>query len=256
MFDKDTLVVSYDASRGEPRGSRPKAIEPASSGLGSCVDCTLCVQVCPTGIDIRTGLQYECIGCAACIDVCDQVMDKMSYPRGLIRYTTENALENKWGASEIWQQLLRPRVLIYTGIVWLVIAAVLLSLMARHEIKVDVVRDRNSLGRIVDDGLIENVYRLQIMNTTEMSLDIGLELEGLSNSQTAQFEPLHLLPTQSRWLPVRVQAQADLSAGSHTFYFVIKAYRSEMIHDDDDADAGPKLVDQIKEKAVFLMPRQ
>ena len=95
MFDRDTLVITYDAERGEPRGSRAKAVDRATKGLGDCVDCNICVQVCPTGIDIRKGLQYECIGCAACIDGCNQVMDKMGYPHGLIRYTTENALANR-----------------------------------------------------------------------------------------------------------------------------------------------------------------
>ena len=92
MFDRDTLIISYDAQRGEPRGSRPRGVDPASVGKGDCINCTLCVQVCPTGIDIRDGLQYECIGCAACIDACNGVMDKMQMPRGLIRYATQNAM--------------------------------------------------------------------------------------------------------------------------------------------------------------------
>ena len=97
MFDKDTMIVSYDPGRGEPRGSRPRSLahaEVKAQGKGDCIDCTLCVQVCPTGIDIRDGLQYECISCSACIDVCDGVMDKMQYPRGLIRFATENGLEH------------------------------------------------------------------------------------------------------------------------------------------------------------------
>jgi cytochrome c oxidase accessory protein FixG len=82
MFDRDTLIVTYDEDRGEPRGARSRKADPTKLNLGACVDCTLCVQVCPTGIDIRNGLQYECIGCGACADVCDTVMDKMGYARG------------------------------------------------------------------------------------------------------------------------------------------------------------------------------
>jgi cytochrome c oxidase accessory protein FixG len=100
MFDPDTLVITYDPERGEPRGARKKGVDAKASGLGDCVDCGLCVVVCPTGIDIRNGQQYECIGCGACIDACDPVMDKVGLPRGLIRYTTENALAKHWSTKE------------------------------------------------------------------------------------------------------------------------------------------------------------
>ena len=116
MFDPDTLTITYDEARGEARGARKKGVDPKSIGKGDCVDCHICVQVCPTGIDIRDGLQYECIGCAACIDACDQVMDKMGYPRGLIRYSTENALSQRWGWQEILRHVVRPRVLVYSAI--------------------------------------------------------------------------------------------------------------------------------------------
>jgi len=96
MFDRDTLIITYDQARGEPRGGRPRGIDPRSKGLGDCIDCTLCVQVCPTGIDIRDGLQYACIACGSCVDACDSVMDKMGYPRGLVRYTTE---KTRWKVS-------------------------------------------------------------------------------------------------------------------------------------------------------------
>jgi cytochrome c oxidase accessory protein FixG len=95
MVDKDTFLVTYDKVRGEPRGSRSKSADHNALGLGDCVDCSICVQVCPTGIDIRDGLQYMCIGCGACIDACDQVMEKVNYPKGLIRYTTERAIEDR-----------------------------------------------------------------------------------------------------------------------------------------------------------------
>ena len=100
MFDKDTLIVTYDVERGEPRGARSKKADLSMLSLGDCIGCNLCVQVCPTGIDIRDGLQYECIGCGACADACDAVMDKVGYARGLVKYSTQNALQNKWTSAQ------------------------------------------------------------------------------------------------------------------------------------------------------------
>ena len=131
MFDKDTLIISYDTARGDPRGSRGRKADPKAMGLGYCIDCGLCVQVCPTGIDIRNGLQYECIGCAACIDVCDGVMDKMGYPRGLVRYATQNSIAHRWSAATMWRRVLRPRVLVYTAVLVLICAALGMSLALR-----------------------------------------------------------------------------------------------------------------------------
>jgi len=148
MFDKDTLIVTYDAERGEPRGPRSKKADAVGLGLGACVDCTLCVQVCPTGIDIRKGLQYECIGCGACADVCDTVMDKVGYARGLVKYSTENAMNQHWTSKETLRHVFRPRVLLYTGILAVVIAVLFTSLALRKPFKVDVVRDRAALARI------------------------------------------------------------------------------------------------------------
>jgi cytochrome c oxidase accessory protein FixG len=161
MFDRDTMIVTYDAARGEPRGSRRRGVDPATLKLGSCVDCTLCVQVCPTGIDIRKGLQYECIACAACIDACDSVMDKMSYPRGLIRYTTQNALEKKP------TRVVRARTVIYVVILVALVTAIGVGLVQRTPVGVDVIRDRNALYRLLDDGRVENVYSVKILNKTE-----------------------------------------------------------------------------------------
>ena len=179
MFDHDTLIISYDAERGEPRGSRSKKADPRQLGLGSCIDCTLCVQVCPTGIDIRKGLQYECIGCAACIDVCDGIMDRMSYPRGLIRYATQNSLREHLGWRDIVRRVTRPRVLVYTAILLLICSAFVASLALRKPFRVDVVRDRASLARLADEGRIENVYRLQIMNATEQAQRYRVTVGGM-----------------------------------------------------------------------------
>jgi cytochrome c oxidase accessory protein FixG len=158
MFDKDTLIISYDNERGEPRGSRKKNIDPKEKGLGDCVDCTLCVQVCPTGIDIRNGLQYQCIGCAACIDVCNEVMDKMGYERNLVKYTTENAIEGKQ------THLLRPRVTIYFVILLAITASLVYSMATRIPLELDIIRDRNALYRTTSEGMIENIYTLKISN--------------------------------------------------------------------------------------------
>ena len=158
MFDKDTLVITYDAARGEPRGGRRRGTDPRAAGLGDCTDCTLCVQVCPTGIDIRKGLQYECIACAACIDACDSVMDRMGYARGLVRYDTQNALQHRV------RRVLRPRVIVYGSLLALLIVGFAASLAMRKPVALDALHDRNTLYRDLGDGEIENVYLLKIMN--------------------------------------------------------------------------------------------
>ncbi|OFW45230.1 MAG: cytochrome c oxidase accessory protein CcoG, partial [Acidobacteria bacterium RIFCSPLOWO2_12_FULL_67_14b] len=185
MFDKDTLIITYDRERGEPRGSRPKNADYKAGGLGDCVDCDICVQVCPTGIDIRNGLQYQCIGCAACVDGCDQVMDRMGYPRGLIRYSTQHALERKLAYGQMLARAFRPRVLVYTAIVWGVIVAAAIGLWVRVPLKVDVIRDRAAIAREVEGGQIENVYRLQIMNTAEAGRAFNIRVEGLPSLHVA-----------------------------------------------------------------------
>ena len=157
MFDRNTLVISYDAARGEPRGARRKSADPKALGLGDCTDCTVCVQVCPTGIDIRNGLQYECIACGACVDACDAVMDKMGYARGLVRYSTQNAIEGKPS------RVLRPRIFVYSAILLALAVGFSVSLASRVPLIVDVLRDRNALYRETSAG-IENAYTLKVMN--------------------------------------------------------------------------------------------
>ncbi|KAA9132574.1 cytochrome c oxidase accessory protein CcoG [Marinihelvus fidelis] len=158
MFDRDTLIISYDEARGEPRGGRRKGDDPAALGLGDCIGCTLCVQVCPTGIDIRDGLQVECIACAACVDVCDQVMDKMGYEPGLIRYTTENALEKQP------TRVLRPRIIIYGTLLFALLAGIGISLTQRTLLRAELINDRNQLYRELADGQVENIYTLKLVN--------------------------------------------------------------------------------------------
>ena len=167
LIDKDSLIITYDAKRGDPRGSRSRKADSAAHGLGDCIDCTLCVQVCPTGIDIRNGLQNECIGCAACIDVCNDVMDKMGYAKGLIRYSTENGVVNGWSRLQMLKRALRPRVLIYGAVLSAASVTFAASVAMRSPFKFDVVKDRGALARVVEEGAVENVYRIQIMNRTE-----------------------------------------------------------------------------------------
>ena len=241
MFDHDTLIVTYDPERGEPRGARSRKADISQLKLGHCVDCTLCVQVCPTGIDIRQGLQYECIGCGACIDVCDEVMDKMNYPRGLIRYASQNALNNRWTSSQMWRRVLRPRVLIYTSLLGLITLGLLLSLMLRTPLKVDVVRDRASLARITEVGTLENVYRLQVMNATEEAQNYQLQVRGLENIQIKTETQVSVEPAQSRWVVVRVDIPyGSATSGSHPIWFEISS------------EAGNA---RVTEKSVFLVPR-
>jgi cytochrome c oxidase accessory protein FixG len=172
MFDDDSLIISYDVARGEPRGPRKRTADRAELGLGDCIDCYGCVQVCPTGIDIRDGLQIECIACAACIDVCDEVMDKMGYPRGLIRYTTENAMAGKP------TRILRPRIFIYLGALLALATLVGLVLTGRDPLLVDVLRDRTALHRVTLDT-IENPYTIKLSNRTQAPMQVSFSVEGL-----------------------------------------------------------------------------
>jgi len=241
MFDHDTLIVTYDEARGEPRGARSRKTDLAQAQLGSCVDCSLCVQVCPTGIDIRQGLQYECIGCGACIDVCDTVMDKMGYARGLIRYSTQNALANQWDARRMWQQLLRPRVQIYSMILAALVIGLLVAIGLRDPFKVDVVRDRATLARITEEGTLENVYRLQIMNVEEQPQTYQLSISGLKGLRIVTQQTVEVEPAQARWVVVRADIPyGSAEAGSHKIEFRIVEASSQR---------------SVLEKSVFIVPR-
>jgi cytochrome c oxidase accessory protein FixG len=242
MFDKDTMIVTYDTERGEPRGSRSRKADPSSMGLGSCVDCGLCVQVCPTGIDIRNGLQYECIGCAACVDVCDTVMDKMGYAKGLVRYATSHGLKDHLDRSQMLRHVLRPRTLVYGTLLGLLTIALFGSLAWRNPLKVDVIRDRNALARIVDDGRIENTYRIHFMNASETPRRLTLSVQGLDGIRIAGPIEFDVAAASNRAVPVSVQVPPGVgAAGSNPIRFVIEA-------SDDPSLAR-------SEKAAFMVPR-
>lgn len=222
MFDKDTLVISYDKKRGDPRGSRRRDIAPQSKGLGDCIDCKMCVQVCPTGIDIRDGLQVECIGCAACIDACDSIMDDMGYARGLVSYTTENSLEGKPS------RLLRPRLVAY-GIMLLIMGTGLLAvLFSRVPVELDILRDRNVLYRETDEGLIQNVYTLKIMNMSQLSQEYRLSLvSGLPFKLVAP-PSITVEPGEVLSQPVQVEIDpSELERINTTFEFHIESMQSD-----------------------------
>ena len=203
MFDQDTLIVSYDKKRGDPRGSRKRSADLAELGLGECIDCELCVQVCPTGIDIRNGLQYECIGCALCVDACDSIMDKMEYPRGLIRYTSEHQLE---GGTTHW---LRPRIIGYVVVLSLMVGVFWYNMLARIPLELTIIRDRNQLYVTTDSGAIDNIYTLQLVNMDENMHEFSISISGIEGA-TMIGESMHTLNGgEVRTINIRVRAQPD-----------------------------------------------
>jgi cytochrome c oxidase accessory protein FixG len=237
MFDKDTLIVSYIPNRGEPRGPRKRSADPKELQLGDCIDCTLCVQVCPTGIDIRDGLQYECIACSACIDACDDVMGKMGYDKGLIKYTTEH--EMKGGKTH----LVRPRIIIYAAILLGIMVLFAWSVMSRTPLGLDVIRDRNQLYRETNEGLIENVYILKILNMDNVAHTYKLKVSGIDGMQLHMDVPkISVASGGVMELPVRLQAEeGNLAARSTEISF-------DLVADDDSALA-------VTEEARFLGPK-
>ena len=217
MFDKDTLIISYDEKRGEPRGGRKRSVDPKLAGLGDCIDCQLCVQVCPTGIDIRNGLQYECIACAACIDACDSVMDKFDYPRGLIRYSTERALEHKK------YRLIRPRTIVYTGILTVLLASMITTIAMRKPVILDVIRDRNTLYRDVGRQGIENNYTVRVINKHNEDHDYELSVSGIEQMTIRSETRFSLAGESVLTLPVSIAVPHEYAAGGHVIEFRIDA---------------------------------
>jgi cytochrome c oxidase accessory protein FixG len=207
MFDKDTLTISYDSARGEHRGPRKREVTPADVGLGDCIDCQLCVQVCPTGIDIRDGLQMECIGCAACIDACDSIMDKMGYARGLVSYTSEHQLQG--GKTH----LLRPRLIGYSAVLLVMIAALVVALVERPMVSLDVTKDRG-MFRENAQGQIENIYSLKVINKTQQRQEYRVELLDAEGFQLQGKTEISLAPGEIVDVPVSVALLADKPASS------------------------------------------
>ena len=246
MFDPDTLTVTYDIERGEPRGPRSRKEDRRAKSLGDCVDCGICVQVCPTGIDIRNGLQYECISCSACIDGCNQVMDKMDYPRGLIRYTTQNALKEHWGWRQILSRIFRPRIIIYSAILCVIIGAFLWGLGHKPALRVDVIRDRATLAREVEDEIngedqIENVFRLQVMNVSEKNQRYSLAVSGIEGARIEGPNEIDVPATTTSSMIVAVRVPEHFAdKGSKIIFFNVHSL----------IDSGVA----VHEKAMFIEP--
>ena len=248
MVDRDTLVITFDPVRSEPSDlMNQKSIARKSvvqnPQQGDCIECTLCIQVCPTGSDIRQGLQYDCMGCAACIDACNLVMDKIGSARGLIRYATENAINQRLSAQQIRQRILRPRVLLYAGVLGAMMAALAAALSMHVPMKLDVSRDRGALLREGEEGLVENVYRLHIVNTAERAHRYKIAVSGIDTITLATPGEVRLEATSSRTVPVRIHvAHGKGRVGSNEIVFELQ--------DQDDANL------RVTEKAVFLVPRR
>ena len=222
MFDKNTMIIAYDTERGEARGSRKRNSDPQelqARGLGDCIDCTMCVQVCPTGIDIRDGLQYQCIGCAACIDACDSVMDRIGYDRGLVRYTTENAVQGKQ------THVIRSRTIVYASLLVLLFGAVVGAVLMRTPLGLDVLRDRNALYRDTSGGLIENVYTLKIINMDERDHGYTVDITGLPEATLIlSHAEVRVAAGEVLSLPVRVRIDPyDLKRAANSITFVLQS---------------------------------
>jgi cytochrome c oxidase accessory protein FixG len=218
MFDRNTLIISYDSKRGEPRGAHRRGEDPKARGLGDCIDCTLCVQACPTGIDIRKGLQYECIACAACIDACDSVMDKIGLPRGLVRYSTQAEIDGEK------TRIMRPRILLYAGALVLLVAGFAYAVTNRAPVNVDVLRDRNALYRELEDGRVENVYSVRIINKDQHAHDFTISTSGLDGASVDSDTPLqHVDPEQVRTAVIRVRMPEGDAHGGRDFNIVVGA---------------------------------
>ena len=247
MPDSASAVCGSERGR-EPRGSRSRKAPAAAQGKGDCIDCTLCVQVCPTGIDIRNGLQNECIGCAACIDVCNDVMDKMAYPRGLIRYATENAVQQGWGRLQMFKRALRPRVLIYGAALAATSIAFAASVALRSPFQVDVIKDRSSLARSVGEGDIENVYRLQVTNRTEQAQVYRFAVSGIPGLRLAVAD-LRVAPAgiQSQVLSLRLPAAAAQALRGQS---VPVLFEVSLLGPDGAGRPAPQ-----REKSTFFVPR-
>lgn len=236
MFDKDTLIVSYDPRRGEKRGPRKKEADYKAMGLGDCIDCTMCVQVCPTGIDIRDGLQIECIGCAACIDACDAIMDKMNYPRGLISYTTEHNLSGQQ------THLLRPRLIGYAVALSVMIGLFAYAVYDRPLVKLDVLKDR-VLYRENEQGRIENVYTLKVMNKAQHAQSFVITTSGLDGLAYEGRREVRAQAGELVTIPVELSmAPEKLPSSTNEIVFHIKSMDDESISDEADSRfIGPSI---------------
>lgn len=212
MFDRNTLVISYDATRGEPRGPRSHGISAPPAGQGDCIDCTMCVQACPTGIDIRNGLQFDCIACAACIDACDTVMEKIGSPKGLVRYSTQAEMDGKRA------RIVRPRTIIYSMLLGVLVCGFAVAIVRRNPVDLDVLRDRNTLYRELDNGAIENVFTVRIINKDQHPHTFRLTASHLANAVIDDDSPTQIVDAEDvRSVVIRVRVLQPEGHGSQDF---------------------------------------
>jgi len=198
MYDQDTLAVHYDATRGESRGARKAGDDYKAEGKGDCIDCSWCVQVCPVDIDIRDGLQYECINCGLCIDACNQVMEKMDYEPGLIRFTSEDALQN--GTTHF----IRPRLFGYALVLILMISAFAYKVAVREPLSVDVIRDRGVRMYRVSGGYVQNVYTVKINNMDRRAHTYNIAVEGDLDFKIGGYRAMELEEGEVFTFPIRI----------------------------------------------------
>jgi cytochrome c oxidase accessory protein FixG len=226
MFDQDTLIVSYDPRRGEQRGPRKRDADYKAEGLGDCIDCKMCVHVCPTGIDIRDGLQIECIGCAACIDACDSIMEKMNYPKGLISYTTEHNLSGQK------THLIRPRLIGYAIALLAMFCVFSWAIVDRSLVELDVLKDR-VLYRENEEGRIENVYTLKIMNKAQHEVTYRIEADGLDDLVYEGKREVKALAGEVLSLPVELSIEPEkLPSSANEISFRLQAVDDPSIKTD------------------------
>lgn len=224
MFDKDTYTVSYDSQRGENRGARSRKQDPKEMGLGDCIDCNLCVQVCPTGIDIRNGLQYECINCGACVDACDGVMERMNYDKGLIRYTTEHELAGKK------VHLIRSKLIGYAVVLLVMSSLLILEVVNRVPVSLDIIRDRTELAKENFNGEIENVYTLKILNKSQTDNTYRLSVHGIDNIKWHGEQEVTVKAASVYTLPMSISVDPyELSGYMTDITFVV-----ELVSEDDE----------------------
>lgn len=221
MFDSNTLVISYDAARGENRGKRNRKANLQELNLGDCIDCNQCVHVCPAGIDIRDGLQAQCIGCALCIDACDSIMEKMNYEKGLISYTTENQLKGEK------TKILRPKAIGY-GIAMLAMISMFAFVATdREALELDVLKDRNRLYNVTPSGMIENIYTVKVINMDQVNHVFSLKVDGLDGIKVIGRKKITVYSGEVRSIPLAVHVPPHvLKQQKNTIRFTVDSIDS------------------------------
>lgn len=246
LMDQRTLNVAYDHRRGEPRRAATDS-DSRNKSAGHCIDCTLCVQVCPTGIDIRNGLQAACIGCGLCIDACNQVMDKIEAPRGLIRMASLVELGGSTSApAALLKRFWRPRVVVYGTLLLIALGAVTTAFLTRSDVRLNVVRDRSVMARTVDQGAVENVYTLLLMNATDRVQSLNVAIDPASEVRLLSPSAVLLQPAQATTFTVTARMPSEVA--------ISKAGEIIDIHFEVTDPDHPSL-QRARERSTFIVPR-